>query len=210
MSTLYYVHDPMCSWCWGFHPAWLELQSKLPNDIQITHVLGGLAPDTNEIMPKAMQNAIRGYWKNIQTRIPGTRFNFDFWDFPEKSQPRRSTYPACRAVIAATQQNAEIETEMILAIQQSYYLHAKNPSDHHVLADIAEFLTLDRARFEADLISEKVDRKLLADIEFSRQLGAQGFPSLIHVIGSEPSSKLKRLIPIDYNHSETMLAAIIG
>ncbi|MFT6977114.1 MAG: putative protein-disulfide isomerase, partial [Shewanella psychromarinicola] len=21
-TTLYYVHDPMCSWCWGYRPTW--------------------------------------------------------------------------------------------------------------------------------------------------------------------------------------------
>lgn len=209
MSTLYYVHDPMCSWCWGFRPAWLELQSKLPSNIQIKYVLGGLAPDSDKIMPQVMQNDIRGYWKTVQARIPGTRFNFDFWDFPEKSKPRRSTYPACRAVIAVTLQDANIEHEVILAIQQSYYLHAKNPSDDQVLADVAEFLALDRARFEADLVSETVNQKLLADIEFSRRLGALGFPSLILEVTDEHGNKQKRLIPIDYNNSDNMLTTIL-
>ena len=209
MPTLYYVHDPMCSWCWGFRPTWLALQSKLPSDIHIKYVLGGLAPDSDEIMPQSMQNDIRGYWKTVQARIPGTRFNFDFWDLPEESKPRRSTYPACRAVIAATLQDADIEDEAILAIQQSYYLRARNPSDHQVLADVAEFLALDRARFEADLVSDSVNQKLLADIELGRRLGAQGFPSLILEVADESGNKQKRLIPIDYNNSDKMLAAIV-
>ena len=28
-TILYYVHDPMCSWCWAFRPVLLELRDKL-------------------------------------------------------------------------------------------------------------------------------------------------------------------------------------
>jgi protein-disulfide isomerase-like protein with CxxC motif len=61
----------------------------------------------------------------LTTLADGTEFNFDFWT---KCQPRRDTYKACRAVIAASQQNAE--EAMIEAIQKAYYLRAMNPSEH--------------------------------------------------------------------------------
>ena len=85
---LYYVHDPMCSWCWGFRPTWTEIKANLPEAVEIKYLLGGLAPDSDEPMPESMQSDIAGYWKIIQQRIPGTQFNFDFWD---KCEPRRST-----------------------------------------------------------------------------------------------------------------------
>jgi putative protein-disulfide isomerase len=51
--------------------------------------------------------------------------------------PRRSTYAACRAVIAARRQNPGYEEKMILAIQQAYYLEARNPADSHTLIELA-------------------------------------------------------------------------
>ncbi|MBE8572891.1 DsbA family protein, partial [Vibrio sp. OPT46] len=27
---LYYVHDPMCSWCWGYKPTLDKLKQQLP------------------------------------------------------------------------------------------------------------------------------------------------------------------------------------
>jgi len=94
--VLYYVHDPMCSWCWAFVPTWTKIKESLKDRLEIRYVLGGLAPDSAQIMPKDMQNTISGYWKNIETRVPGTQFNYDFWT---KCEPKRSTYPSCRAVM---------------------------------------------------------------------------------------------------------------
>ena len=43
-ATLYYVHDPMCSWCWGFAPVWQEVRERLTDSpVQVKYLLGGLA-----------------------------------------------------------------------------------------------------------------------------------------------------------------------
>ena len=99
---LYYIHDPMCSWCWGYRPTWNALQQALPEDIQQVNVVGGLAPDSDEAMPMEQQKLIAGYWQRIAEEL-GTEFNFDFWT---NCAPRRSTYPACRAILAAAAQDA--------------------------------------------------------------------------------------------------------
>ena len=48
--------------------------------------------------------------RRIEGRIPGVRFNFDFWTH---CTPKRSTYPACRAVIAARAQDPTLDEAMI-------------------------------------------------------------------------------------------------
>ena len=37
---LHYAHDPMCSWCWAFRPAWLALLEHLPEGIRVQRRLG--------------------------------------------------------------------------------------------------------------------------------------------------------------------------
>jgi putative protein-disulfide isomerase len=127
MFTLYYYHDPMCSWCWGYRPTAEILFANLPPNTSRENVLGGLASDSDEPMPVELRRTISGHWRKIQETL-GAEFNFDFWT---KCTPRRSTYPACRAVIAAA--NQQHESEMILAIQRAYYLRAMNPSDTDIL-----------------------------------------------------------------------------
>ena len=197
---LYYVHDPMCSWCWGFRPTWQKIQVALPQNIQVKYLLGGLAPDSNEPMPKAMQADIAGYWGKVQQHIPGTQFNFDFWDVCE---PRRSTYPACRAVIAARKQNSSIEQAMIEEIQTAYYLNAKNPSDNETLIAIAKQLGLDEALFASDLDNEETQQQLEKEIRFAQQIGVRGFPSMIL-----EKDGTYQYVPLNYNDPTAALTFI--
>ena len=199
---LYYVHDPMCSWCWGFSPTWSEIRSQLTDNIEVKYLLGGLAPDSQEPMPQQMQQAIAGYWKKIQQHIPGTEFNFDFW---QECEPRRSTYPSCRAVIAARKQNPEIEREMIETIQKAYYLNAKNPSIDETLISLAGSLGLDEKIFASDLNSNETKQQLEKEISFGRQIGAQGFPSMI----LETNGRYE-YVPLDYNDPSAALKYIEG
>jgi len=195
MKKLFYIHDPMCSWCWGFNRTWSEVEEALHGKLEIEYVVGGLAQDSDQPMPEDMQMMLQNTWRAIQQKIPGTRFNFEFWS---KCKPRRSTYPACRAVLAAKQQNAE--KEMILAIQHGYYMQAKNPSDNHTLELLARELGLDAALFSKDLNSTEIQTQLIKQIEFGLSIGAQGFPSLILRTGKD----VKR-VQIDYNSSDEII-----
>lgn len=200
MTILYYVHDPMCSWCWAFEPKWSKIRQQLPETITTKYLLGGLAADTLEPMPLEMQQRIAGYWHSIQEKVPGTRFNFNFWS---QCTPRRSTYPACRAVIAAKNQNPAMETDMIKAIQHAYYLEAQNPSDDATLIRLADMLELECDQFKVDLNSTNTIQHLKAEIALSKTIGARGFPSLILF-----KNEHYYPISIDYNDAQSVLAAI--
>lgn len=173
-ATLYLIHDPMCSWCWGFSPTWQQIRAQLPAELQIVYLLGGLAPDTDAPMPLEMQAKLQHTWHTISQRL-GTRFNFDFWTL---CQPRRSTYPACRAVIAAQQQDAG--EAMIAAIQHAYYLDARNPSNDATLIELAKDLDMDAERFTQALNDPETQRELDRQIARGKALGTQGFPSLVY------------------------------
>ncbi|MDX8404943.1 MAG: hypothetical protein R8K50_02180 [Mariprofundus sp.] len=60
-NRLYYIHDPMCSWCWAFQPVWHQLRAQLPQSIHVHYLLGGLAPDSDVVMPAAMQQSIQAH-----------------------------------------------------------------------------------------------------------------------------------------------------
>ena len=197
IATLYYAHDPMCSWCWGFRPVWDQVQDALQDKVHIQYVLGGLAPDTDQPMSESMQINIRDNWKKIQQEIPGTEFNYDFWSV---CQPRRSTYPSCRAVIACKMQQPELEKEMILAIQQAYYLQARNPSDEEVLIQLAVEIGLNAKYFINDLRSGKCQSELESELLLTRKLYVSSFPALVLSQGIAVST-----IPVDYNNSDNII-----
>ena len=195
--TLYYVHDPMCSWCYAFKSTLEKLKKNLDSNIKIVHVVGGLAKDSDEIMPKDMQEKIENIWYEIE-KVTGTKFNHDFWKI---CQPRRSTYLACEATMLARYENKE--EEMINAIQEAYYQKAMNPSDATTLISLAKQIGMDEKKFEEDLKSQKIEDDLQNELNFRRSLHVKTFPSLI-------LEYKKELYPINikYNDYEAMLNQI--
>jgi len=197
---LFYVYDPMCSWCWGYRPTWLALQQAIIDNIEnieIHYLLGGLAPDSTESMPQDMQHFLSQTWKKIANQL-GTQFNFDFW---QQCKPRRSTYPACRACLIARETGQE--QEMIFAIQQAYYLQAKNPSDDPTLLSLATQLGFDEKLFINQLTNPITQQQLNAEIALARSLPIQGFPSLVLSIDGQYHA-----VEFDYLHWQTSFEAI--
>lgn len=172
---LYYVMDPMCSWCWGFRPVFRRLLAVLPAETEIQYVMGGLAPDTDEPMPLETCEYVQSQWRAVSAKT-GAEFNWDFW---QHCQPRRSTYPACRAVIAAGLQDKTIISDMIDAIQNAYYLQARNPSDDPTLVKLATEIGLNPERFRDDLNSESTHKVLHSDFKLRRELKVSSFPSVV-------------------------------
>lgn len=199
-TVLYYVHDPMCSWCYAFRPVWIQLQQQLPASIRVQYVLGGLAPDSDLPMPPETREYVQGQWRKIMRAVPGTEFNFDFW---EKCEPRRSTYPACRAVLLAREQGREAEITMIHAIQDAYYRQARNPADTSTLCELAHQIGLDVEVFASSLHGTGARKQLSDEIRFARSIGGNSFPSLFLQKGTEI-----RQIPHNYNNFREILCTI--
>lgn len=178
-ASLYYVYDPMCSWCWGFKPVWDRVKQALPESLEIVYVLGGLAPETDAPMPQAMRDQLQQTWRRI-SEVCGVEFNFDFW---HQNTPRRSTYPACKAVLVARAYGKELS--MYARIQRFYYLEAGNPSLYENLYKLAEELGLLRQAFIERIHSPELEKQFREERLFAEHLGAQGYPSLVLKVGDK-------------------------
>ena len=200
MRTLYYFHDPMCSWCYGFKPTLKRLQAKLPSNITFESVLGGLAPDSLQPMPEEMQQRLQSNWHAIIKKIPGSHFNFDFW---QNCQPIRSTYPACRAVLVAKNSHPSLEDAMTEAIQNAYYQQAQNPALLSTLVAIASSINLVADDFKQALLSDEIEQQLLAELQLCQSMQVSSFPSLVLVVNNKTWP-----ITIDYNDENVMLEEI--
>lgn len=194
MHKLYYVADPMCSWCWGFHPVLRQVKEVLPDDVPLVYVMGGLARDSDEPMPEETKAYVQSAWKAV-TEETGATFNWDFW---QVCQPRRSTYPSCRAFYAAKAQGKGVL--MFEAIQRAYYQEARNPSDVSTLVAVAGEMGLDVAQFEKDLASEAIEQEMQNGFQTRRSLNANEFPSLVMV-----SETQARFLVKGYDDAEVVL-----
>ncbi|NOR51545.1 MAG: DsbA family protein, partial [Gammaproteobacteria bacterium] len=153
-------------------------------------------------MDEATQKMVQSSWRRIEQSVTGIQFNFDFW---EQNQPRRSTYPACRAVITARELGGKAyDLKMTYAIQNAYYQLAKNPSDNSLLVNLAEALGLEREPFEVALESEKIEQQLQQEMALARSMGVDSYPSLILQINEQT----RWPIAINYQDVDEVIATI--
>jgi len=200
--TLYYIHDPMCSWCYAFRESLQKITTYFAGELNCIRLLGGLAPDSDQPTDEATLEMMQHNWRRIEESVPGIRFNFDFWVL---NQSRRSTYPACRAVIAARELGGEVyDLKMNAAIQNAYYQQARNPSDSDVLIDLAEEQGLDRRQFAALLVAEKTEEQLQQEISQCRSMGVDSYPSLVLQINEQT----RWPIAINYQDVDEVIATI--
>ena len=160
----------------------MDVGGALDGRLAIRRLVGGLAPDSDVPMAADMRAGLQQTWQRIQQTIPGTEFNFDFWS---KCQPRRSTYPSNRAVIAARRQGEEFDPLMTHRIQRAYYLEARNPSDNETLIELAADIGLDAGRFAEELVDSTTAEMFSAELHEARRMGLNSFPSLALMTATE-------------------------
>jgi putative protein-disulfide isomerase len=151
-------------------------------------------------MSQPIAESIQANWRKIEQTVSNIQFNFNFWT---NNQPVRSTYPACRAVLAAKNQSMSFENKMIAQIQWAYYKNAENPSLSATLVNCAEKIGLNCELFEMDIASQEIEIQLQYEIQFTRRAGVSTYPSLCLQI-----EKQLVAINIDYNDAQKIVEQI--
>ncbi len=180
MTSLIFIADPMCSWCYGFEPELSALLDGLP-EVPLDIVLGGLRTHQREALTTEKRATILSHWQQVQaaTGLP----------FDDAALMRDGfiydTEPACRAVVTARRLAPQSAYPVLRAIQQAFYVAGQDVTKAEVLADIAAAamtqagFPIDPAGFQASWGSETAQQATQKDFDLAKQWGVTGFPTLV-------------------------------
>ena len=133
-ARLIYVMDPMCSWCWGLAPVMQALAEQAANrGVGLHLVVGGLRRERTP-MDEAGRRRTLAYWQAVH-EASGQPFDFAA-GLPEGLV--YDTEPACRALVAARQLEAERAWPLALLIQQAFYTRSEDVTQPARLVELAE------------------------------------------------------------------------
>jgi putative protein-disulfide isomerase len=178
-KILWYVADPMCSWCWGFMPVIERIRDEYGNGLKVELLLGGLRPGTKDSISAAQRQEILHHWHTVH-RTTGQPFWF------EGAMPEGFIYdtePASRGVIAVSLINPLAVFPFFKAVQSAFYAAQQNVTDPIVLSQLAANAGLDAQQFLRTFESDTAKSLTLAHFQKTRQWGVHGFPSLIRQSG---------------------------
>jgi putative protein-disulfide isomerase len=174
MSQVIFVIDPMCSWCWGFHPIIEELRKKLFDEFKFSLVVGGLRtkgqmPWTDESKKYLAQN-----WNAVaqKTKQP---FNFSLLN---KAEFDYDTYPACKAIITVRELwGDEASFDYLAKIQEAFYAKGE---DTTLLKTLLQYVD-DKESFLEFYESNRAEILMKHDFAKARSMGANAFPSVVKI-----------------------------
>lgn len=180
MTTLIYIADPMCSWCYGFGPELTDLLQGLP-EVPIEIVVGGLRAYQEKALDDEQRATLQSHWQQVNdaTGLPFVA------DLLNREGFVYNTEPACRAIVTARTLAPQTALPVLQAIQQAFYAQGRDVTSKDVLADVAASamtqagFAIDAAAFAQSWASEASILATHGDFELAKKWGVYGFPTLV-------------------------------
>lgn len=174
-KSLLYVADPMCSWCWGFAPVVDAIVEHVGDSVPLNILVGGLAPDTQDVMGETTKATIREHWDHV-SEATGQPFDYAFLDRVDFVY---NTEPACRAVVAARRLQPRQNVAFLRHLHAAFYGDNQDITAATTLTQLGADFGFDGQEFARTLNAEDVAEATRRDFALARELGVSGFPSLL-------------------------------
>jgi len=176
VTTLHYIHDPLCGWCYGAEPL-ARAAAEVANLELVLHA-GGLWPE-----PTRLPEDTRRYIQQADARIAqmsgqdfGSAYLSGLLLDPELVLDSR---PTIAAILAAEAIDESKTLAMLQAIQHAHYVEGKHVVRTEVLCDIAADIGLSRDEFAQRLAQTDPSEHMHAARQLMQRVGAGGFPTFI-------------------------------
>lgn len=173
-KILWYIADPMCSWCWGFAPIIKEIKLNYSEKLEIKLVMGGLRSG-KLAMVSEQRSEILNHWQAVNER---THQPFSF----EGAMPEGFIYdtePSCRGVVAMALINPDLVFSFLKSIHFAFYVEQENVTHPDILAHLAGKMGIDMRLYLKIFESEEAKDKVLTHFEKVLQWGVHSFPTLV-------------------------------
>src|ERR671934_1960265 len=154
-----YFTDPACSWSWNSEPTVRRLMVEFADSLSWTYVMGGLAREYSNTQGLVVE------WLNAadEGAMP---LDPRLWT----EGPIASTYPACMAVKAATEQSSDGGYAYLRALREGLFCFRRKLDTTEALVEESRRVKLDVERFRIDLGSHAIVEAFGADLERTRTI----------------------------------------
>jgi len=177
-GTLYFIVDPMCSWCWGFAPVIEEARRRLKERYDTHLVMGGLRTQGEMVWDTPAKTSLRKHWQQVEKKT-GQPFNEILF---EKTDFTYDTYPSCKAVVTVRELLGEDAAFRYLhTIEHAFYAQGIDITKPRLLYGYYEQLFGNSAKFAFMYGTERMETMMHHDFAKARSMGATVFPSVVFV-----------------------------
>ena len=174
MQQLIFVIDPMCSWCWGFHPIIKELRENYPKEFNYSLVVGGLRTKGQMDWNQKSREYLAQHWNTVAKR---TQQPFNFSLLNQESFDY-DTYPSCKAIVTVRELWGDVASlDYLEKIQEAFYAKGEDSTSVEVLLKYIN----NQEKFLRFYQSQRAETLMHHDFAKARSMGANAFPSVVKI-----------------------------
>jgi putative protein-disulfide isomerase len=156
-----YYTDPACPWSWALEPGLLRLRYEFGDDLQFTYVMGGLAREFGAVEGVVAEQLEAGDRSGMPV---DPRLWFE--------GPPKSSYPACIAVKAASEQSDP--ARYLRRLREGLMCRRRKLDTTEALVEEARAIPgLDVERFRIDLASHATLELFASDLDRARAVAPE-------------------------------------
>lgn len=192
--NLIYIGDPMCAWCYGFHPEIISLIQHYRERVNLELVMGGLHRENKEAVNEQFRVFLINHWREI-SRKTGCTFSFDVL---RREGFIYNTTQACRAVVTAGMISNN-GFEYFRKLQEAFFISNRDTTTEDTFLEIAYETGINLEQFTSVYRDELSNEKTKEHFSIAASLNARVYPTVLLRIGS----KIK-LIACGYTERERM------
>jgi putative protein-disulfide isomerase len=182
--TLFYAYDPLCGWCYGFHPSMEKLANRFGDDLDIEVIAGGLAIGENAQTIAEGFDYIPGASKQVET-VTGVSFGEPFYLIAEEGSYVYDSEASCIAQTVINQLAPEHALIFAGMMQNSIFKFGKSLNEWETFSELFSELSVDIYEAKKLFDSESIKQKTYQGFEWCRKAGASAFPTLLLKIGND-------------------------
>jgi putative protein-disulfide isomerase len=184
-STILYIYDPLCGWCYGFTPVIQQIQKKYSEKFDFEIISGGMVVGANEGAITQIAPYISQAYKRVE-EYSGIKFGEAFlnkrlWD----STYRMSSLPPSIALEVFKNMSHNNSIDFAHDVQHAFYFEGKSLNDIQTYLELIKPYSLDPVEFQKMFESEQFKQQTIENFKKSSKLGVNGFPTVIYIHANE-------------------------
>lgn len=193
---LTYVYDPLCGWCYCFHPVVEKLDQRFKDRLDIDVKPGGLA------IGEQAQTIRKGYpfiaeHSRRAESVTGETFGENFYLLAEEGSYLLDSEPPCIAQTVVNRLAPDRALEFAGTLQNAFFKEGRNLNNWEIYEELFSSLPVDISECKKLFESEDVKQETHQQFDWCRKNGADVFPALLLKIGDETGLMARGYRPYD-------------
>ena len=194
--TLIYVYDPLCGWCYGFHPVMEKLAKRFEGKLDIEVKTGGLAVDDRAQTISEGYGYIKDALGQVE-KTTGVKFGRNFRLIAEEGSYLYDSVPPCLAQLAMNKLSPENALRFAGDLQSAIFRDGKDLNEWETYYELLNGYEVDKNSFKKEWESEGLKKQMSEEFDWCKKAGATGFPTLLLKLGDEMSLMTRGYRPYD-------------